>query len=100
MAAQQGSCLNMSTAKEWNVQIIIDEHDDDSTHAQARLVIDGDTKLVGDGHARRNPHDREVPQIGDEVAAARALSELAGKLLGTAATDIADATGESATLTS
>jgi hypothetical protein len=99
MAAQRGSCLNMSTAKEWNVQIIIDEHDDDSTHAQARLVSDGDTKLVGDGHARRNPHDREVPQIGDEVAAARALSELAGKLLGTAATDIADATGESATLT-
>jgi hypothetical protein len=88
----------MNTAKQWNVQIFIDEHADDRTHAQARLVIEGETKLTGDGYARRNPHDRDVPEIGDEVAAARALSALAGRLLGAAAGDIADATGESATL--
>lgn len=88
----------MSTANQWSVQIFIDEHDDDRTHAQARLVIEGDTRLVGDGYARRNPLDRDVPEIGDEIAAARALSALAGRLLGTAAGDIEDATGESATL--
>ncbi|MHA6800799.1 DUF1876 domain-containing protein [Bounagaea algeriensis] len=42
----------------------------------------------GHGTARRHPDDPEVPQIGDEIATARALFELAHKLLDTAAADI------------
>ncbi|GAB2756339.1 hypothetical protein GCM10027174_35290 [Salinifilum aidingensis] len=42
----------------------------------------------GHGTARRHPDDPEVPQIGDEIATARALFELAHKLLDTAASDI------------
>jgi len=38
--------------------------------------------------ARCSPSDQNVPEIGDELATARALSELAHKLLDTAAKDI------------
>lgn len=77
----------MSSAKSWRVQVFIDEHDDDSTRAGVRLDT-GDTKLVGVGTARRNPDDRSVPEIGDELAVARAMSELAHRLLNAAAKDI------------
>ncbi|GAB3433459.1 DUF1876 domain-containing protein [Flindersiella endophytica] len=77
----------MSRAKSWRVQVFIDEHDDDSTRAEVRLDT-GDTRLVGVGVARRNPGDKSVPEIGDELAVARALSELAHELLSAAARDI------------
>jgi hypothetical protein len=44
--------------------------------------------LSGHGAARRNPDDREVTEIGEEIAAARALSDLAHKLLSAAADSI------------
>jgi len=77
----------MGTTKRWNVEIFIDEHDG-STRAEARLKTADTTHLVGTGTARRNPRDVEVPEIGDELAAARALSELAHQLLDAAADDI------------
>ncbi len=77
----------MTTTKRWNVEIFIDEHDG-MTRAEARLETADTTNLVGTGTARRNPHDVEVPEIGDELAAARALSELAHRLLDAAAEDI------------
>ena len=40
------------------------------------------------GLARLNPADRDVPEIGDEIAAARALSELGHLLLSAAADDL------------
>jgi hypothetical protein len=77
----------MGNTKRWNVEIFIDEHDG-STRAEARLKTADTTHLVGTGTARRNPRDVEVPEIGDELAAARALSELAHQLLDAAADDI------------
>ena len=50
------------------------------------------THLVGVGTAILNPHDVNVPEIGDELAAARALSELGHRLLEAAADDIEGAT--------
>ncbi|MGE0137197.1 MAG: dsRBD fold-containing protein, partial [Ilumatobacteraceae bacterium] len=38
--------------------------------------------------AKRNPDDRDVPVIGEELAAARALIRLAHQLLGAAEDDI------------
>jgi hypothetical protein len=78
---------SMATTKRWNVEIFIDEHDG-STRAEARLQTADATHLVGTGTARRNPRDVEVPEIGDELAASRALSELAHQLLDAAASDI------------
>jgi hypothetical protein len=66
----------------WTVEIAIDEHaGEGSTHALARLCTQSGTYLRGDGTSWRNPHDAEVPEIGDELAVARALSDLAHQLL-------------------
>lgn len=82
----------MSGSKTWTVQVHIDEHSDErQTIANARLAEEhGD--LIGQGYARRNPVDREIPSIGDELAVARALSDLAHQLLETAASDIESVT--------
>jgi hypothetical protein len=77
----------MATTKRWSVQIFIDEHDG-TTRAEARLETADKTHVVGIGTARLNPHDVNVPEIGDELATARALSELAHRLLEAAAEDI------------
>ena len=45
--------------------------------------------MTGHGFARRHPDDQEVTQIGEEIAAARALSDLAHQLLSDAAGPIA-----------
>lgn len=87
----------MTATKHWNVDIYIDEHED-TTRAEARLHTRDDTQLTGLGTARRNPHDVDVPEIGDEVAAARALGDLSRKLLHTAAEDIEDVTHQPAHL--
>jgi len=81
----------MNEAKRWTVVIDIDEHDG-ATRATARLHTRDTDTLVAVGHARLNPADRNVPEIGDELAAARALSELGHRLLSAAADDIESVT--------
>lgn len=79
----------MTRAKRWTVDIFIDEHDDERrTRAEARLQTPGRIGLVGSGEARRNPVDPDVPEVGEELAASRALSDLAHRLLEAAAGDI------------
>lgn len=85
----------MTATKHWAVDIYIDEHDDDSTRAEARLRTRDGAHVTGVGFARRNPHDVNVPEIGDELALARALSDLAQRLLQATAEDIEDVTHES-----
>lgn len=87
----------MSTAKHWTVELHIDEFDDRNTRAEATLHADDRTE-VGTGMARRNPADREVPMIGDELAAARALFDLAHHLLEGAARDVEHSSHERARL--
>ncbi len=77
----------MSTAKKWTVEIHIDEHES-KTRAEARLHTADKTHLVGVGVARLNPSDSDVPEIGDELAASRALADLAHQLLDAAANDV------------
>jgi hypothetical protein len=85
----------MPTSRRWTVDIYIDEHDDDRlTRAEARLHTNDPTHLIGKGTAHRHPEDAEVSEIGDELAAARALSDLAHQLLHTAAMDIEQITHE------
>jgi hypothetical protein len=84
--------IAMDAVKTWTVQVDIDEHED-RTRAVARLRTDGSQSLAGTGLARLNPADRNVPQIGDELAVARALSELSHLLLDVAARDIEQTSG-------
>jgi hypothetical protein len=87
----------MDPVKQWHVVIDIDEHDN-RTRAVARLRTQDTERLVGVGLARRNPADQNVPEIGDELAAARALSELSHNLLDAAAADIEQITHRPAKL--
>jgi hypothetical protein len=82
----------MNTVKTWTVQVDIDEQED-RTRAVARLQRGADQSLAGTGLARLNPADRDVPKIGDELAVARALSELSHLLLDVAARDIEQSSG-------
>jgi hypothetical protein len=83
------------TAKTWTVQIVLDE-EGDLTQADARLEVQGKTEISGRGTSRRNPADPSVPLIGDELAVARALSDLAHHLLDAAASGIEASTHEPA----
>ncbi|MFG1966479.1 DUF1876 domain-containing protein [Nonomuraea sp. NPDC049028] len=77
-------------SKQWTVQIYISEDDtDERTLARAVLSAEESGWHESVGVARRNPEDRAVPEIGDELAAGRALMDLADKLLGDAAEDVA-----------
>jgi hypothetical protein len=73
--------------KTWRVEINLFESDaDTSAHAVLVAEVPG---IDAEGHAYRHPHDSDVPEIGDEVAVARALRRLSDRLLGVAADDIA-----------
>jgi hypothetical protein len=86
----------MSTADRWSVELSIREHEGE-TLADARLVMN-DAHLLGHGRARRNPSDPNVMEIGEKIAVARALSDLAHVILGSAAAQIEDITHEQAQL--
>jgi hypothetical protein len=81
--------------KDWTVDIVIDEHED-RTRAKARLRW-RDQESVGVGLARLNPADRNVNDIGDELAVARALADLARRLMAVTAHDIEDVTDQPVT---
>jgi hypothetical protein len=74
-------------ARKWTIDIYIDEHER-QTRAEARLHTGGRAHLVGVGLARRNPVDPAVPEIGDELATARALTDLAHRLIDATVSDI------------
>jgi hypothetical protein len=72
--------------REWQVTI---ELTDEELKTRADAVLDvGGNHHHGWGQARRNPDDADVPVIGEEIAAARALIRLAHSLLGAAESDI------------
>jgi hypothetical protein len=87
----------MAAVKTWNVEVLIGERDE-RTHAEARLVPQDQVTLTGVGTARLNPHDKDVPEIGDELAVARALADLAHHLLQAASEDIEALTHENVRL--
>nr|WSY51090.1 DUF1876 domain-containing protein [Streptomyces sp. NBC_00886] len=78
--------------KQWTVQIYITE-DGDDTQARAVLTTRDTSTVTGRGVARRNPIDRSVPEIGDELAASRALEDLAIRLHDVYSDDIVAMTG-------
>lgn len=77
--------------KVWSVEVLIVETVDE-TQAEAVLEL-GSDQYAGWGRARRNPSDPAVPKIGEELATARALSDLAHKLLEAAASEVEEFEG-------
>lgn len=77
----------------WRVDVYLYE-DERATTAHAVLHTGATKELEARGAAHLSPYDADVPEIGDEVAAARALRRLADRLLGTASDDIAAIEGQ------
>jgi hypothetical protein len=87
----------VTTTKTWHAEVFIYE-EGDHTKADVVLRTDAGTELRASGMARRNPTDREVPEIGDELAACRAFGELAHMLLEAATADVETNMGAAATI--
>lgn len=72
----------MNRTLEWTVRVELSEQDG-TTRAEAVLDT-GSARLTGQGIARCSPQDRDVPTIGDEVAASRAMHDVAAQLMSVA----------------
>ncbi|MFB7914531.1 DUF1876 domain-containing protein [Streptomyces sp. NPDC056061] len=69
----------MTRTLEWNVRVGLSE-EDGTTRAEAVLDT-GSGRVVGHGVARCNPQDVDIPVIGDELAASRAMKDVAVQLM-------------------
>jgi hypothetical protein len=87
----------MTTTRHWTVDIYVGE-EDGKTYAEAALNDDIGNHVLGTGRARLNPFDADVPEIGDEIAVGRALTNLGHRMLTTAADDIESITRETVRL--
>jgi hypothetical protein len=87
----------MTISDRWSMMLSVQEVDGETT-AAALLTMDGEEHLTGRGKARLNPLDQGVDRIGAEIAMARALSDLAHKLLHAAAHDVEGMTHQRAHL--
>ena len=77
----------MTHVDDWPIRLSLTEED---ARTVARVVLTTkDNTLAAEGVAVRNPHDSDVPEIGDELAAGRALTELGRLLISAAAADVA-----------
>lgn len=73
----------MGEERIWTAEVVFTE-DADRTRADIRLRADGQ-EYHGWGRAKRNPDDPDIPAVGEELATARALSDLAHQLIQQAA---------------
>jgi Rv2632c-like/Domain of unknown function (DUF1918) len=98
---QQASAAGSQSqpTKKWSVDIYLYE-DENATAANAVLHSDVPGPLDVRGEARRRPADPDLPEVGDEVAVARALRGLADRLLEMASHDLSDAEGHPVSLNS
>ena len=76
----------------WTIDLFMTE-DDGETRAETLLRCGSGREVRGTGVARCDRHDYDIPEIGAEVAASRALADLAHRLRRTAADDIETVTG-------
>ncbi|MGQ4363435.1 DUF1876 domain-containing protein [Streptomyces sp. SAS_272] len=80
------------TAVGWHVELEFEE-DDRHTRAAALVRLPDGTEVRSQGHASRHTVDVDQPRVGEEIAGARALNEIAMQLLTKAHTEIDDASG-------
>jgi hypothetical protein len=80
--------FTMEHTSRWTAEIHLYEHDDGSTKAEARLLTADGNQITGHGSAQRNPQDVYVPEIGDELAVARAFGDLSRRLMRMVADDM------------
>jgi hypothetical protein len=96
--AEPGPPATSAHVREWHVDLYLYESEE-STSASAVLRSEVPDALRSSGTARRRPGEPDVPEIGDEVAVARALHRLAEVMLSTAESDLAEIEGHDVSLT-
>ncbi|MGW4434401.1 DUF1876 domain-containing protein [Streptomyces sp. NPDC004596] len=70
----------MSTTVGWHIELEFQE-DDTRTRAAALVRLPDGSEVRAHGHASRHNVDSNQPRVGEEIAGARALNELAMQLL-------------------
>lgn len=80
--------------KRWWLDLLLTE-ENGVTRAEVELDT-GDTRLTAHGEARLHPGEPNVPEIGDELATARALANLGRQLIHTTDADLESLLGEPA----
>ena len=70
----------MNQTRTLPIQVHLVERESETT-ADVTLSLESGVQVQGHGAAHRHPRDGDVPEIGDELATARALSELAHRLV-------------------
>lgn len=88
----------MKETKRWTVEVTIGGTEG-RTYAKASLRTEVGDDISGTGEAQLHPDDLDIPEIGDELAVARALNNLGHRLLVMAAGDLKQITNQEVTLT-
>lgn len=81
----------------WETTLSFQE-DTDRTEATVTLRFPDGSMLHAQGRAKRNPDDPARPRVGEEIAAARAMSSVVHQLMERAAAELEEATHEPAHL--
>ncbi|MCM2580328.1 DUF1876 domain-containing protein [Streptomyces meridianus] len=81
----------METIVGWHIDMEFREVDA-KTEAAVMLRLQDGTELRAHGRANRHPDDPSQPRVGEEIAAARALNDLARRLLKKAGVEIEQVT--------
>ncbi|MFE2290990.1 DUF1876 domain-containing protein [Streptomyces sp. NPDC059452] len=76
----------------WHVELEFEE-DSHRTRAAALVRLSDGTEVRAHGYASRHPSDEDQQRVGEEIAGARALNEMAMKLLTKAHEEIDEASG-------
>ncbi|MGI5455512.1 DUF1876 domain-containing protein [Streptomyces sp. CA-249302] len=76
----------------WHVELEFRE-DEEHTEAAALVRLPDGTEIRTRGHASRHHTDSNQPRVGEEIAGARALNEIAMQLLTKAHGEIDSASG-------
>lgn len=82
----------MSTLVGWHVEIEFTE-EGHRTSAAALVRLGDGSEVRARGYAMRHPSDPDQLKVGEEIAGARALMDLASQMLQKAHTEIDAATG-------
>src|SRR3954471_2116978 len=91
MGAANPRSVAMGNEPSSHVEVAFTE-EDARTRADAVLELGG-KRFHGQGQARRAPGDPDLPVVGEELATARALSDLSHQLIHAAAERIEDFEG-------
>ena len=76
----------MAHTVDWKIRLQLFE---EQGTTKAKVVLDtGAASLTGQGVAHCSPQDRDIPEIGDEFAAGRALHDLGEQLMTIAERDV------------